>query len=428
MFTSFSTALSALNAASTGIDVVGNNLANLNTTGYKESVVSFHDLVSQSLGSGLGETQVGFGVARPLTTRQFSQGALQASSGQLDVAIEGDGFFVVQDPATSAMLYTRAGDFQVDKSGNLLTSTGQHVQGWTMTGGVMNTTGAVGDIQIPVGQLREPVATTNISLSANLNASAVSGTTIGPNMDNFSTPIQVVDSLGNPLVLTATFTKDPKTPLQWTYQFTVPGEATTAGKPGIPTELLATPGVLTFDALGKMVSPTMANGSVPITVAGLTDNAADLKLNFNLYGADGTPTFTQFSETSATSANTQDGVPASQLIRVGLGDGGQVLAQYSNGTQMVVAQLAIASIRNPGSLIAVGQNNYQASEETAEASVGVADTGGRGEIKGGSLESSTVDIAKEFTNLIVLQRAYQANGKVITAGDQISQDTINLIR
>jgi len=426
MFTSFSTALSALNATSTAIDVVGNNLANLNTTGYKESVVSFHDLVSQSLGAGLGETQVGFGTARPLTTRQFTQGALPASSGLLDAGIQGDGFFVVRDPATNATLYTRAGDFQIDKDGNLLSGTGQRVEGWTMANGVMNTNGAVTDIQIPVGQLRQPIQTTTFSLSANLNASAVSGVQSGDTKDNFSTPIQVIDSLGNPLVLTATFTKDPTTPLQWTYQISVPGEATSAGVAGTPTELLAPPGVLTFDATGKLVTPVA--GPIPVTVAGLTDNAKDLNIDFNLFGTDGTATITQFSQPSTTSANSQDGVPAAQLIRVGLGDGGQVLAEYSNGTQQVVAQLAVAAIRNPGSLIAIGENNYEASADTAQAAVGVANTGGRGQIMGGSLESSTVDIAKEFTNLIVLQRAYQANGKVITASDQISQDTINLIR
>jgi flagellar hook protein FlgE len=428
MFTSFSTALSALNATSTAIDVVGNNLANLNTTGYKESVVSFHDLVTQSLGAGLGETQVGFGTARPLTMRQFSQGALQASSGPLDAAIQGDGFFVVRDPVTNAGLYTRAGDFQIDKDGDLLTSTGQRVQGWTLANGTLNTSGAVSDIQIPVGQLRQPMATTNFSLSVNLNASAVSGVTTGPTQDNFSTPIQVVDSLGNPLVLTATFTKDPATPLQWTYQITIPGDATTGGTPGTPTPLLAAPGVLTFDASGKLASPAAGAGSIPVSITGLADNATDLNVSFNLFGPDGSPTITQFAQPSATSANSQDGVPAAQLIRVGLGNGGEVLAQYSNGTQQVVAQLALASVRNPGSLIAVGQNNYEASAETAMPAIGVANTGGRGQIQGGSLESSTVDIAKEFTNLIVLQRAYQANGKVITAGDQLSQDTINLIR
>src|SRR5215471_3736597 len=208
MFTSFSTALSALNATSTAIDVVGNNLANVNTTGYKNSVVSFHDLVTQSLGAGLGETQVGFGTARPLTLRQFTQGAVQASSGSLDAAVQGDGFFVVHDPSTNAQLFTRAGDFQVDAQGNLLTSTGQHVQGWTASAaGAMNTNQAISDIQIPVGQLRSPQATQNVGVSLNLDANAVAGTPNG----SYSTTIPTVDSLGNPLNLTVTFTKNPTT-------------------------------------------------------------------------------------------------------------------------------------------------------------------------------------------------------------------------
>src|ERR1043165_7651867 len=131
MFTSFSTALSALSATSTAIDVVGNNLANLNSPGFKTSEVCFRDMVTQSLGAGLGDTQVGFGTGTPLTIRQFTQGAIQPSSGLLDAKIQGDGFFVLQDPASGVMSYTRAGNFQVDKSGNLLTRTGDRVMGWT---------------------------------------------------------------------------------------------------------------------------------------------------------------------------------------------------------------------------------------------------------------------------------------------------------
>src|SRR5712691_489322 len=135
MFTSFSTALSALAAQSTAIDVVGNNLANLNTPGFKTSVVSFHDLVTQSLGAGLGDTQVGFGVGRPTTIRQFTQGAIQSTNGPLDAAIQGDGFLVVKDD-NDRTLYTRGGNLQVDKNGGLLTSTGEAVQGWTAVNGV----------------------------------------------------------------------------------------------------------------------------------------------------------------------------------------------------------------------------------------------------------------------------------------------------
>src|SRR5579871_4834224 len=156
MFTSFSTALSALNANTTAIDVVGNNLANLNTPGYKASVVYFRDLVTQSLGAGLGATQVGFGTGTPLTVRQFTQGSIQASTGGLDAAIQGDGFFVVQNGQGNT-LYTRAGSFQLDLQGNLLTNTGEKVQGWTQidtTTGAVNTNGPTGNIVIPVGSVK----------------------------------------------------------------------------------------------------------------------------------------------------------------------------------------------------------------------------------------------------------------------------------
>lgn len=422
MFTSFSTALSALDAVSTAIDVVGNNLANLNTTGYKNSTVSFHDLVTQSLGAGLGETQVGFGTAPPITLRQFTQGAVQASNGALDAAIQGDGFFVVQDPSTKSTLYTRDGNFQVDANGNLLTATRQHVQGWTEVGGVLDTTKAVSDIQIPVGQLRAPSATKNISLNMNLDASAAAGTSDA----NPTAPIQAIDSLGNPVPLTISFAMDAANPLQWTYQVTVPGDLTTAGTPGTPTTLLPTAPAPFVKFLSDGTLDPATDNPITISIAGLSDSAADMTIQWSLYDSNGQPTITQFSQPSAVSANSQDGQPAAQLVKVGLGDGGEILAQYSNGTQQVVSQVALASIRNPQSLISVGQNDYEASAATALPAVGVANTGGRGQILGGSLEASTVDIAQEFTNLVVLQRAYEANARVVTTADQLSQDTIAL--
>jgi flagellar hook protein FlgE len=422
MFTALSTALSALDATSTAIDVVGNNLANLNTTGYKDTTVSFQDLLSQSQDGGLGNTQVGMGVAPPITITQFTQGAIASSTGPLDSAIQGDGFFVVQNPSTNDTLYTRDGTFQVDASGNLLTATGQAVQGWNETGGQINTNTAIGNIQIPVGEIRQPVATTDVSVNMNLDAAATAGAADG----TFSTPIQAVDSLGNQVTMTLTMTKDATNPLQWDYQITVPGNTTTGGTPGTPTNLLATPGTLTFDANGQLLTPSAANGVVPVSVTGLSDNAADMNINFNLYDANGSPTITQVSQPSGVSANSSNGQTSAELLSVSMGSGGQVLAQYSDGTQSVVAQLALASIRNPDSLTAVGDNDFQATAQTAQPAVGTANTGGRGQILGGSLEASTVDIASEFTNLIVLQRAYEANGKVITTMNQLSQDTINL--
>jgi flagellar hook protein FlgE len=166
---------------------------------------------------------------------------------------------------------------------------------------------------------------------------------------------------------------------------------------------------------------------VAVAITGLADGAADLNLNWSLYGANGASTLTQFSSASALSGSTQDGVAAAQLTQVGLDNNGQVLAHYSNGSSLVLAQVALAGISNPESLVSVGNNNFQVSASTATPVVGTPATGSRGSIEGGALEASTVDIAKEFTNLIVYQRAYQANSRVISTTDQIVQDLISLI-
>lgn len=418
MFTSFSTALSALSAHSTAVDVVGNNLANLNTPGYKTSNVQFRDLVTQSMGAGLGETQVGFGTGRPFTTRLFTQGAIQSSTGLLDASIQGDGFFILKD-SQNGILYTRAGNFQVDNTGYLMTMTGEKVQGWMEDAtGVLNPVGAVSDIVVPVGSLKTPFATTDFSLDLNLNAAAVAGTVDG----TFSTPIEIVDSLGNTHVLTVTFTK-AATANQWSYEVTIPGADVGAAA---PVSLVT--GDITFDTSGKLVTPDPTSPTVALSVTGLADGAADMAMNWSFYTNLGAARMTQYSQISQVSANAQNGSVSASLTRVGIADGGQVVAQYSNGQQRIVGQVAMAAIRNPESLIAAGNNNFQSSAKTALPAVGVPKSGGRGQIIGGALEASTVDIAREFTNLITYQRGYQANARVVTAVDELSQETINLKR
>jgi flagellar hook protein FlgE len=409
---SFSTALSALNANTTAIDVVGNNLANLNTPGFKDSTVSFHDLVTQSIGAGLGATQVGFGVGVPTTLRQFTQGAIQSTGGPLDAAIQGDGFFVVQGSGGNTE-YTRGGNFQVNTLGQLATATGELVQGWTISGGVLNTNAPVGPVTVPVGTLAPPEATTTTSVDLNLDASATAGSATG----SFSTSVQVYDSLGTSHIVTFNFTKSA-TANQWTYS---------AGLPAADTTGPATPvtGTLMFNSNGTLINPLPTDPSPVISATGLVDGATDLSINWSLFDGNASR-ITQFAQTSATSALAQNGSPAANLVSVGIADGGQILASYSNGQQTVVGQMAMATVRNPESLIAVGNSNYQASALTALPAVGLPGSGGRGSVLGGSVESSTVDIAKEFTNLIVFQRGYQANSKVIITVDQLSQDTINL--
>jgi flagellar hook protein FlgE len=410
MFTSFSTALSALNADSTAIDVVGNNLANLNTTGYKAVDVSFQDLVTQSLGAGLGSTQVGFGVAQPTTLTQFTQGALQSTSGPLDSAIQGQGFFVVDTP-DNATEYTRDGSFQVNSSGDLITATGDAVQGWNAQNGVLNTNGATSNITVPVGTISAPVATTTMSLDMNLNAAGATG-------DAFSQSLTVYDSLGVGHQVTVDFTKDA-TVGQWDYSISVP-DADLANPPYTPVT-----GSITFDSNGSLLTPAATDTPTSIPIQGLADGASDMNITWNLYNGT-TPTVTQFAQPSALSSEAQNGSAAAQLSSVAIGTGGQVLAQYTDGSQQVVGQLALAQISNPDSLTAVGNNDFQVSGDTALPAIGTPSTGGRGSVVAGSLESSTVDIATEFTNLIVFQRAYEANAKVVTTVDQMSQDTINL--
>ncbi len=415
MFAAFSTALSALDANGVAVDVVGNNLANLNTPGYKDSAAYFRDLVSESMAAG--QTQLGFGVASPLTIRQFTQGAIQTSGGPLDAAIQGGGFFVVDN--NGATQYTRAGNFQVDLSGNLLTPTGEQVQGWMATAGVVNTGGPIGNITVPVGSMDAPLATKNITLSANFNAAAAAGSA-----SDWSAPITVYDSQGASHVLTIDFQKTAAN--TWSYAVTIPGADVSAGAPGTPYAIPNASGSLTFDSNGQLTSPK-AGSPIVFSVAGLSDGAADMSLSWNPYNADGSGTLTQFDQASAPSANSQDGSPAAQLTQVTMGNGGQLLASYSNGQQVVVGQLALANIRNPQTLIAVGNNEFQVSADTAQPAIGAPGTGGRGTIVGGALESSNVDMAQQLTDLIVLQSAYQANSKVVTTVNNLAQATTNLI-
>jgi flagellar hook protein FlgE len=411
MSTSFSTALSGLNANSTAIDVVGNNLANLNTPGFKSDTVTFQDLVTESIGAGLGATQVGFGVGTPITLRQFSQGALQSTGGPLDAAIQGDGFFIVQAKGTGNTEYTRGGSFQVNTQGELTTASNDLVQGWTMTNGVLDTNLPIGPITVPVGALAPPITTTTMSADLNLNASAASGT-------SFSTSIQVFDSLGAAHTVTLTFTQSG-TPNQWNYSASVPGSDLSSGS------FTPVTGTLTFDGTGKLTSPASTDAPIQVQLQGLADGAADMNITWSLYNGT-TPRITQYDQSSATSAQAQNGSAAANLVSVGLSNGGEVLAQYSNGQQVVVGQMAMAQIRNPDSLVAAGNSNYQASALTALPAIGLPGTGGRGDVLGGSIEASNVDIAKEFTNLIIYQQGYEANAHVVTTENTLSQDTINL--
>ncbi len=411
---SFSIALSGLTADTDALDIVGNNLANLNTTGYKDTTASFYDLLAQTAGGGA--IQIGGGVSANIGQSQFTQGSIQLTGGAFDAAIQGNGFFVVQDSAGDT-LYTRAGNFQLSANGTLETGTGQDVQGWMASNGAVNTSGAVGNIVIPANALSTPVPTTQFAVNMNLQSDA----TVGTSAATFSAPVQVVDSLGATQTLTATFTETAAN--TWSYSITIPGSATTAGG-ATPTQLAT--GTLDFDTNGNLKTPAPP-GQVAVAITGLADGAADMNLNWNLYNpTTGASTITQFDQPSAVSGTSQDGVASTEITQVSIADGGTIVAHFSDGSQAVVAQLALAGISNPQSLISTGQNNFELGADTAAPAVGTPGTGSRGTIQGGALESSNVDIATEFTNLIVYQRSYEANSRVISTLDQLTQDLLNL--
>jgi flagellar hook protein FlgE len=410
----FSTALSGLSADSTAINVVGNDLANLNTTGYKSTELNFSDLMSQTLG-GAG-SQVGMGIGQVSSFAKYTQGSLQNTSGPTDAAIQGNGFFVVKD-SNNQQLYTRDGAFQVNSSGQLTTASGELVQGWNSLNGTVNTNAPISTISVPLGATIPATATTTMKLGVNLDSRG----TVGGASGSFSAPMQVVDSQGNTHTLTISFTKTAAN--AWDYSVSIPASDLTTG--GTTT---LTSGSLTFDANGQLATPASTTDPQTFTVAGLADGASDMPINWNLYDpTSGSSLLTQVAETSGVASTWQDGLAAGQISNVSLQNGGLLVANYSNGKELTVGQLAVASISNPDSLSSVGNNNLAATSETAAASIGTANSGSRGQIVAGSLESSTVDIAQEFTNLLTFERGYQANSRVITASDQILQETVNLI-
>jgi flagellar hook protein FlgE len=429
-FDAFSTALSALSADSTAIDIVGNNLANLNTTGYKSQEIQFSDLMSQQLGAASSSDSVGMGVGPAQAITDFTQGTIEQASGPLDAAINGNGFFVVDSASTGQQLYTRDGSFQLSANGSLLTANGDYVQGWTATGGTLNPSGAVGNIVLPLNGVSAATATQNVSLNANLDAAS----TVGSSGATFSAPVQVIDSLGEAQTLTFTFTNNGNG--SWGYTVTIPnsamasggsstGGSSTGGSTGGNTTQIAT-GTLTFNSNGELTGP--APGSpIALTINGLADGAASMNINWNLYNSSGGGDLTQFAESSGVSATSQDGIAAGTITNITMGNDGVITATYSNGQQANVAQVALASIQNPESMISVGNNNLATTPETAAPAIGAAGSAGLGTVEGGALESSTVDVATQFTELMQYQNSYEAASKVVTTSDNLLQDVLALI-
>jgi flagellar hook protein FlgE len=406
---SFSTALTGLQADTVSLNTIGNNLANLNTTAYKDQSTTFEDLFYQQIGTSGSNNpiQVGVGTKVSGTDTNFLQGSLSTTGNSADMALQGNGFFVVQQGGVQSL--TRAGNFQLDAVGNLTTVDGEQVMGYPATGGVVNANAGLVPLTVPVGVNEAAQATQNFSVTANLDASAATGTA-------FTTPVTMYDSLGQSHSVTVSYTKTGAN--TWDYSVALPAADAT----GTPTN---NTGTLTFDTNGNLVSP--AANVAGITFPGLTDGASDMSFNWNLY-ANGSSTIAQSTAASSTTASNQDGYASGTYQSFTVDANGVISASFSNGHTQDIGQLAVASVTNPEGMVLTGNNNYMTTAASGAATVGVAGAGGRGTIEDSALEQSNVDISTEFANLIVAQRAFQANSKTITTFDTLTQDIMGMVR
>lgn len=415
--TALFTGASGLAANSMALDVVGNNLANLNTTGYKNQRVLFQDQVYQMInlgssgdGANLGGTnasQIGYGVGVGSVGTQFQQGAINPTGRPLDVAIQGGGFFTLR--GTSGHVFSRAGSFGVDANGYLVDpSTGAKVQRFGIVGeggGSLPAFQVPGDndIRIPFGAGAVGTATANVRYQGNLNRDMAVG-------ESVTTGIQIFDSQSGPQTLALTFTKTGVN----TYQASGSIAGATVAIPATP---------ITFDGNGMLVSP----GSLAMNITGIPGaNAQTVNLLLGTPGqADG---ISQFGGASTLTAVTQDGNGAGALTQVSIDASGIVQGSFTNGRVIPLAQLAIAAFNNEGGLIREGDNYFVTGPGSGEALLGPAGGGGRGAIQGSALEGSSVDVAIEFSRMILAQRGFQINSRTISVANDTLQELANVVR
>ncbi len=411
----FSLPLSGLAASADSLNVIANNLANLNTDGYKDETLNFADLFNQMQGvSGNGDPiEYGSGVQVAGETSNFTNGTVASTGVASNMALQGNGFFVVQDTSDNQTSFTRDGDFGVNSQGQLVTSEGQLVMGYPAVNGQISTSSVLGPINVNQATNIPAVATTSIQMDTNLDASAGVGTT-------FSSPLTVYDSLGSSHVLTVTYTNTGAN--TWDYSISIPSSDITGGT-GTSTTVAS--GTMTFDSSGNLTSP--ASPITGINISNLADGAANMSLSWDLSGAGGAGTITQQDAASATTTTSQNGYGVGTLTGYSVLSDGTVEGQFSNDQTMALGRVAVASFANVQGLQQTGNNDYQATFASGSAVIGQAGAGGNGTITGGAVEDSNVNLSTEFANMIVAQQNYDANAKVLTTMDQVSQATIQLI-
>jgi flagellar hook protein FlgE len=404
---SMNSAIAGLRAHQTKLDVTGNNIANVNTVGYKSTTV-FEDTLSQVMRNGSAPTaqaggtnpaQVGLGVKVAGITTNFEQGSAQNTGRSTDFMISGDGFFITQ--AGNEQLYTRAGSFSYDASGNLVTPDGALLQGWMANDGVVDANGPIRNLTVPFGDVMQPTETNTGAVVGNLSSAAANNTGV-------QTQMTMYDALGTAHQISLSFTK------------TGDNTWSVVARDEDENVLASTAGPLAFDPVAGTLPPAARTFQITpdASMAGswpgqITIDLADLR---------------QFGGPSGLTPARVDGNAMGSLQSISLSGDGTIMGVYSNNLREPIGKLALATFANPAGLAKAGNSSFRVGDNSGQPAIGEPAGGGRGSLIAGALEMSNVDLAEEFTGLIVAQRGFQANSRVITSSDEVLQDLVNLKR
>jgi len=463
MMRSLYSGVSGLQNHQTRMDVIGNNIANVNTTGFKRGRVNFQDMISQQMAGaakpteevgGVNPKEVGLGMTVAAIDTVFTQGNLQSTGINTDLAIQGNGFFI--EKAGEKSYYTRAGAFSLDKDGTLVNpSNGNRVQGWMareLNGQqVIQTAASTTDLVIPVGSKDNAKATQNINFACNLNKNTPEipegATAADVEKGTWRTEFKIYDSFGNQHMLSVNFTRVPGNPNQWRGQVTIdPDNADfTQTRVGLnSTDGMGNEFIVNFDNYGRLagVTDTAGNATNPEGQVILQASYTVPESNEN---ADGTPyrqtmninlgtigsmidTVTQSASPSSTKAYSQDGYALGYLENFKIDASGTITGVYSNGTNRMLGQIALATFSNQNGLEKAGDTRFVQSNNSGIANIGASGIAGKGTMLAGALEMSNVDLTEQFTDMIVTQRGFQSNAKTIQTSDTLLETVLSLKR
>ena len=398
--------LSGLNSYGEAMSVVGDNIANLNTTGFKYSSVHFEDLMAQLIPTGSGPGQVGRGSRISEVSTIWAQGSLENSADDVDVAITGTGFLITKDALNQNLFYTRDGNFSLDNDGYLINAHGYRVQGKAIDPTTGTPAGVDTDIVLSQNY-SAPRASTLVDMVMNLNANAAVG-------DYYNSAMTVYDNLGNVHTLDMRYTKNAAN--TWGVGGTLDGTDITGN---ITDQGGGGPSDMTFDTNGTMT----AGGLYAVDLSGYNIGA----VNLNLRGTAGGSS-TQYAASSVTNYASQDGYGPGFLQRISINNEGIITGSYSNGQNIPQYQLTLARFNSPGKLRREGSNQYTETQDSGVPLTGAPGTNGLGKINSNSLEQSNVDLGNEFVHMILYQRAFQANSRIITTTDTMMEEVLSLKR